>query len=70
MAYGHRTGYAADPLRDRFVALPADLDPLLGIYVAHMGPICANGLLHAAADAARRRRPVARRRRARAAGRW
>jgi threonine dehydrogenase-like Zn-dependent dehydrogenase len=23
---------------------------VLGIYVAHMGPICANGLLHAAAD--------------------
>ena len=50
MAYGHRTGYVADPLQDRFVALPDDLDPLLGIYVAHMGPICANGLLHAAAD--------------------
>ena len=50
MAYGHRTGYVADPLQDRFVELPDDLDPLLGIYVAHMGPICANGLLHAAAD--------------------
>jgi threonine dehydrogenase-like Zn-dependent dehydrogenase len=50
MAYGHRTGYLADPLVDRFVPLPDDLDPLLGVYVAHMGPICANGLLHAAAD--------------------
>jgi hypothetical protein len=50
MSYGHRTGYRADPLRDRIVVLPPDLDPLLGIYVAHMGPICANGLLHAAAD--------------------
>jgi predicted dehydrogenase/NADPH:quinone reductase-like Zn-dependent oxidoreductase len=50
MAYGHKTAHTADPLRDRFVALPDDLDPLLGIYVAHMGPICANGLLHAAAD--------------------
>ncbi|RCG29639.1 zinc-binding alcohol dehydrogenase [Sphaerisporangium album] len=50
MAYGHRTGYVADPLADRFVELPEGLDPLLGIYVAHMGPICANGLLHAAAD--------------------
>ncbi|RKR92501.1 threonine dehydrogenase-like Zn-dependent dehydrogenase [Micromonospora pisi] len=50
MAYGHRTGYLADPLVDRFVPLPADLDPLLGVYVAHMGPICVNGLLHAAAD--------------------
>ena len=30
--------------------MPPDLDPLLGIYVAHMGPICANGLLHAAVE--------------------
>lgn len=50
MTYGHRTGFTADPATDRFVPLPAGLDPLLGIYVAHMGPICANGLLHAAAD--------------------
>ena len=50
MTYGHRTGYRADPVRDRIVALPDDLDPLLGIYVAHMGPICANGLLHAAVE--------------------
>ncbi|MDH2430253.1 zinc-binding alcohol dehydrogenase [Sphaerisporangium sp. TRM90804] len=50
MTYGHRTGYVADPMIDRFVELPEELDPLLGIYVAHMGPICANGLLHAAAD--------------------
>ncbi|HEV8653612.1 MAG TPA: zinc-binding alcohol dehydrogenase [Actinomycetes bacterium] len=52
MAYGHKTGHTVDPATDRFVPLPDDLDPLLGIYVAHMGPICANGLLHAAADAA------------------
>ena len=52
MAYGHKTGHTADPAADRFVPLPPDLDPVLGIYVAHMGPICANGLLHAAADAA------------------
>lgn len=51
MTYGHRTAYRTDPLRDRIVVLPPGLDPLLGIYVAHMGPICANGLLHAAADA-------------------
>jgi threonine dehydrogenase-like Zn-dependent dehydrogenase len=50
MTYGHRTGYVGDPLADRVVSLPADLDPLLGVYAAHMGPICANGLLHAAAD--------------------
>ncbi len=50
MTYGHRTGYTGDPVTDRVIALPAGLDPLLGIYVAHMGPICGNGLLHAAAD--------------------
>src|SRR5215211_6902589 len=52
MAYGHKTGHNVDPAADRFLVLPPDLDPVLGIYVAHMGPICANGLLHAAADAA------------------
>ncbi|RLP94895.1 zinc-binding alcohol dehydrogenase [Micromonospora sp. BL4] len=50
MTYGHRTGWLADPVAERFVPLPDELDPLLGVYVAHMGPICANGLLHAAAD--------------------
>ncbi|MEU3456988.1 zinc-binding dehydrogenase [Micromonospora sp. NPDC006766] len=50
MTYGHRSGHLADPLAERFVPLPDDLDPLLGVYVAHLGPICANGLLHAAAD--------------------
>lgn len=50
MTYGHRSGYRADMRTDRFVRLPDDLDPVLGIYAAHMGPICANALLHAAAD--------------------
>ena len=49
MSYGHKTGHTAAG-RDFFVPLPADVDPILGIYVAQMGPICANGLLHAAAD--------------------
>jgi threonine dehydrogenase-like Zn-dependent dehydrogenase len=49
--YGHATGYVADPTTEHVVPLPADLDPVLGVYVAHMGPICANGVLHAAADA-------------------
>ena len=52
MAYGHTTRPLADPLAERVVPLPEELDPVLGVYVAHMGPICANGLLHAAADAA------------------
>ena len=50
MAYGHKTSHVADVRAERFVPLPPELDPVLGIYVAHMGPICANGLLHAAAD--------------------
>jgi len=49
MMYGHKSGHIAD--RDPFVVLPEGLDPVLGIYAARMGPICANGLLHAAADA-------------------
>jgi NADPH:quinone reductase-like Zn-dependent oxidoreductase len=50
MAYGHKTAHTARPSRDRLVVLPPEVDPLLGIYVAHMGPICANALLHAAAE--------------------
>ena len=50
-AYGHATAHVSDPLHEHLVRLPSDLNPLLGVYVAHVGPICANGLLHAAADA-------------------
>ncbi|MGQ1797495.1 zinc-dependent alcohol dehydrogenase [Kocuria oceani] len=50
-AYGHATAHIADPLSEHLVPLPAGLEPLLGVFVAHFGPICANGLLHAAADA-------------------
>jgi threonine dehydrogenase-like Zn-dependent dehydrogenase len=50
MTYGHKTGHTADPFKELVVPLPPDLDPILGVYVAQMGPICANGLLHAAAD--------------------
>ena len=50
-AYGHATAHLSDPGREHVVPLPPDLDPLLGVFVAHFGPICANGLLHAAADA-------------------
>ncbi|MBJ7454347.1 MAG: zinc-binding alcohol dehydrogenase, partial [Blastococcus sp.] len=49
MAYGHRTGACVDPARATVIPVPGDLDPLLGIYLAQMGPICVNGLLHAAA---------------------
>ncbi len=49
MTYGHKTGHTAGP-GESAVVLPDELDPLLGIYAAQMGPICANGLLHAAAE--------------------
>jgi threonine dehydrogenase-like Zn-dependent dehydrogenase len=49
-AYGHATAHVSDPLHEHVVPLPADLDPVLGVYVAHLGPICANGLLHATAE--------------------
>ncbi|MDQ3699323.1 MAG: zinc-binding alcohol dehydrogenase [Chloroflexota bacterium] len=51
MSYGHKTGHTADPRQDFYVPLPAGLDPVLGIYVAQMGPICANAILHADDDA-------------------
>jgi threonine dehydrogenase-like Zn-dependent dehydrogenase len=50
-AFGHATAHVSDPLREHLVPLPPGLDPILGVYVAHLGPICANGLLHAAVDA-------------------
>ena len=49
-AYGHRSAHVLDPAQERCVPVPPELDPLLGIYLAQMGPICANGLLHAAAE--------------------
>lgn len=49
--FGHKTGHTANPSRDLEVPLPAELDPILGVFVAQMGPICANGLLHADAEA-------------------
>ncbi|MBB3087044.1 zinc-dependent alcohol dehydrogenase [Geodermatophilus sabuli] len=52
MAYGHRTGRCADPERMPVIPVPDDLDPVLGVYLAQMGPICVNGLLHAAAGVA------------------
>jgi threonine dehydrogenase-like Zn-dependent dehydrogenase len=52
LAYGHRTGRRVDPAESAVVPVPDDLDPLLGIYLAQMGPICVNGLLLAAAATA------------------
>ena len=48
-AYGHRSSHALGAADPAF-AVPPDVDPLLGVYLAQMGPISANGLLHAAAE--------------------
>jgi hypothetical protein len=50
MSYGHKTGHTADARHEFWMPLPPKVESILGIYVAQMGPICANGLLHAAAD--------------------
>ncbi|MCQ0970448.1 zinc-binding alcohol dehydrogenase [Paracoccus sp. TK19116] len=49
-SFGHKTGHMADPSHDLLLKLPEGIDPILGIFVAQMGPIAANGLLHADAE--------------------
>src|SRR5436305_1473280 len=41
MTYGHKSGHTCDPAQEVYVALPDGIDPMLGIYAAQMGPICA-----------------------------
>ena len=48
--YGHKSGHTADPFHDVLVPLPDGIDPILGVFAAQMGPIAANGILHADAD--------------------
>ena len=48
-AYGHRSCHVLGASDFVFPVGP-DLNPVLAIYLAQMGPICANGLLHAAAE--------------------
>ena len=50
MTYGHKSGHIAEARGELFIVMPDDIDPILGIYLGQMGPVCANGLLHAAAD--------------------
>jgi predicted dehydrogenase/glycosyltransferase involved in cell wall biosynthesis/NADPH:quinone reductase-like Zn-dependent oxidoreductase len=50
-SYGHKTGHTADPFHELLIPIPPEIDPLLGIFVAQMGPIAANGILHADAEA-------------------
>lgn len=52
MAYGHKSGHEVYPPSETFAALPAGMDPRLGIYVGQMGPICVNGVLHADSELA------------------
>lgn len=49
-AYGHKSGHTADPFHELLVPLDEEVDPVLGIFVAQMGPIAANGILHADAE--------------------
>jgi predicted dehydrogenase/glycosyltransferase involved in cell wall biosynthesis/threonine dehydrogenase-like Zn-dependent dehydrogenase len=49
--FAHKTGHTADPFNDLLVPLPPEIDPILGVFVAQMGPIAANGILHADQDA-------------------
>ena len=49
-SWGHKSGHTGDPSSDLLIKLPVGMDPMLGIYVAQMGPIAANGILHADAE--------------------
>lgn len=48
--YAHKSGHTADPFHDLLLPVPDRLDPILGIFIAQMGPIAANGILHADAE--------------------
>ncbi len=48
--FGHKTGHTANPAHDLLLKMPKGMDPILGIFVAQMGPIAANSILHADAD--------------------
>ncbi|HEV7718597.1 MAG TPA: zinc-binding alcohol dehydrogenase [Arsenicitalea sp.] len=48
--FAHKTGHIANPSQDLLLPVPQDIDPILGIFIAQMGPIAANGILHADAE--------------------
>lgn len=48
--YAHKSGHIADPFHELILPLPPEIDPVLGVFVAQMGPIAANGILHADAE--------------------
>jgi hypothetical protein len=45
--WGHKTGHTYKADEKTFIELPSEIEPIVGILVAQMGPICANGLAHA-----------------------
>ncbi len=51
MTYGHKSGHTVNSWEELWFPLPSGVDSMLGIYVAQMGPICANGILHADEEA-------------------
>lgn len=50
LAYGHQTATIVVPRPGSVTLMPDDIKPLHGIWVSNLLPICANGLLHAAAE--------------------
>lgn len=48
--FAHKTGHTAGAGQDLLVKLPGGMPEILGIYAAQMGPIAANGILHADAE--------------------
>lgn len=53
MRYGHKDGHVA-AANEFYIALPENMDPMLGIWAAQMGPICMNGILYAADEVQRK----------------
>jgi hypothetical protein len=51
MSYGHKSGHTVNSWEELWFPLPREIDPVLGVYVGQMGPICANGILHADEEA-------------------
>ncbi len=49
--FGHKSGHTANPDHDLLLRMPDGIDPILGVFAAQMGPIAANGILHADAEA-------------------
>jgi threonine dehydrogenase-like Zn-dependent dehydrogenase len=54
--YHHQSGYIASDKDTACIALPDTFDPIMGIWVAKMGPISMNGILYAADEI--QRQPV------------